>query len=67
MKRNDIQALHDMTVSELQAKLAELESELGKSKIENAVGKLQNPASLKMTRKAIARIKTILREKEQSI
>jgi large subunit ribosomal protein L29 len=67
MKQNDIQALHEKSVSELNTQLFELESELGKSKVEHSVGKLQSPSSLKMLRKSIARIKTILREKESSI
>jgi large subunit ribosomal protein L29 len=67
MKQNDIQALHEKSVSELNTQLFELESELGKSKVEHSVGKLKSPSSLKMLRKSIARIKTILREKESSI
>ena len=64
MKRTEITALHEMSVEELRSKLAELESELGKSKVENVVGKLKNTASLTLLRKEIARIKTIVREKE---
>lgn len=64
MKRTDIAALHDMSVEELRSKLTEIEAELGKSKVEHAVGKLKNPASLTVLRKEIARIKTIVREKE---
>jgi large subunit ribosomal protein L29 len=67
MKQNDIQALHEKSVAELNAQLTELESELGKSKVEHSVGKLQSPSSLRMLRKSIARIKSILREKELSI
>ena len=64
MKRTDITALHEMSVAELNSKLTAIEAELGKSKVENAVGKLKNPASLTLLRKEIARIKTIVREKE---
>lgn len=67
MKRTDNKTLHEMSVEELRSKLAELESELGKSKVENAVGKLKNTASLTILRKEIARIKTIVREKELGI
>ena len=64
MKRTDISALHELSVAELRSKLTVIEAELGKSKVENAVGKLKNPASLTLQRKEIARIKTIVREKE---
>jgi large subunit ribosomal protein L29 len=67
MKKQDKQALHEKSVTELEAQLIELESELGKSKIEHSVGKLKSPASLKMLRKSISRIKSILSQKELSL
>lgn len=64
MKKQSVQELHEKTTSELLSVLAEFESELGKSKIEHSIGRLQSPASLRMLRKQIARVKTILSEKE---
>ncbi|MCQ2387555.1 MAG: 50S ribosomal protein L29 [Clostridia bacterium] len=56
--------LHDLTVEELNAKLKELKEELFNLRFRHAIGQLENPASLNTCKKDIARIKTILREKE---
>jgi len=67
MKRHTTQALREMSLSQLQTEVDSLVSELGKAKIEHAVGKLSNPALLKMVRKEIARIKSIMSEKELTV
>jgi len=67
MKKQDKKSLHEQTVSELTTQLQKMEAELGKSRVEHAVNKLSNTASLKVLRKSIARIRTILREKELNV
>jgi len=56
--------LHDMTVQELTIKLTELKSELFNLRFQLATGQLENPMRVKSVRKDIARVQTILREKE---
>ncbi|MBB6216825.1 large subunit ribosomal protein L29 [Anaerosolibacter carboniphilus] len=56
--------LRDMTVQELNHKLTELKGELFNLRFQLATGQLENPMQVKNVRKDIARIQTILREKE---
>ena len=61
MKANDYR---NMTSSDLEKELVELKSELFKLRFQLATNGLNNPMKIKSTKKDIARIKTILREKE---
>ena len=56
--------LHELTVEELNNKLKELSEELFNLRFRHAIGQLESPASLSTCKKDIARVKTILREKE---
>ena len=56
--------LHELTVDELNAKLKELSEELFNLRFRHAIGQLENPMSLKTCKKDIARVKTILMERE---
>lgn len=56
--------LRDMTAQELNHKLTELKGELFNLRFQLATGQLENPMQVKNVRKDIARIQTILREKE---
>ena len=56
--------LHELTVDELNAKLKELTEELFNLRFRHAIGQLENPASLKTCKKDIAKVKTLLRERE---
>lgn len=58
--------LRDMTVLELGTKLGELKSELFNLRFQLATGQLENPVKLRYVRKDIARVKTILNEKEKA-
>ena len=51
-------------MAELQTKKSELAEELFRLKIRHAGGQLESTASLGRLRKDIARIKTVLKEKE---
>ncbi len=56
--------LHELTVDELNIKLKELSEELFNLRFRHAIGQLENPASLKTCKKDIAKVKTLLRERE---
>ncbi len=54
----------EMTDKELQNKLNELKSELFFLRFKNATNQLTNPKVLTETRRDIARIKTVIRQRE---
>ena len=56
--------LHVLTVDELNTKLKELTEELFNLRFRHAIGQLENPAALKTCKKDIAKVKTIIRERE---
>lgn len=66
MKSNDIKALHDKTIEELNAQLKDLQMLLAKSRLEKAAGKLKN-THVAMIADDVARIKTVLRNKELTV
>ena len=61
MKVNEIRK---MSSSDLEKELVELKSELFKLRFQLATNGLDNPMKIKNTKKDIAKIKTILRERE---
>ena len=61
MKKTDVRG---MTTSELNAKLSDLKSELFNLRFSLATGNLPNNSQIKNVKKNIARVKTILRERE---
>jgi len=56
--------LRDLSSNELVDRVAELKSELFNLRFQQATGQLQNPIRLNQCRKDIARVKTIIRERE---
>lgn len=54
-----------MNTEELKARSVELEKELFNLKMRNSTGQLENPLQLRIVRRDIARVKTILAEKEK--
>lgn len=56
--------MRDMSVNELEQKLVELKGELFNLRFQMATGQLENPMRVRDVKKSIARIKTILRERE---
>lgn len=58
--------LRDLTIDELKGKLADLEGELFNLRFQLSTGQLRNPMRIKEVRKDIARILTVIREKELS-
>ena len=56
--------IREMSVAELNEKLAELKAELFNLRFQHAINQLDNPTRLAVVKKDIARIKTVLREIE---
>ena len=61
MKVNEIR---DLKTEELQEKLQDLKKELFNLRFQHATNQLDNPMRIAEVKKAIARIKTVLREQE---
>ena len=55
--------LREMSVEQLNAKLAELKEELFNLRFQHAINQLENPHKIADVKKDIARVKTILNEK----
>lgn len=56
--------LHEMTNDELTGQLKDLKQELFNLRFQNATGQLGNVMVISKTKKDIARVKTVLRERE---
>ena len=56
--------LNEMTTEELKIKLNDLKEELFNLRFRHATGQLSNPMTLNACKKDIARVKTILRQRE---
>jgi large subunit ribosomal protein L29 len=61
MKANEFR---DMTQDELNQNLIEYKSELFNLRFQLATGQLENPMRIREVKKNIARVKTVLRERE---
>lgn len=59
--------IRQMSEKELNAKLIDLKAELFNLRFQLATGQLDNPLRINTVRKDIARIKTIVRERELGI
>jgi len=59
-----ISEIKEQTKEELEAKLADIKKSIFNLKFQKAKGKLENPVKIRNLRKDVARIKTLLREKE---
>ena len=60
MKASEIR---NMTTEELEAKLKELKDELFRLRFQNAIRQLDNPHKISDVKKDIARVMTVLQEK----
>ncbi|WP_071431560.1 50S ribosomal protein L29 [Angelakisella massiliensis] len=56
--------IRDLSTAELNQKLADLKAELFNLRFQHAVNQLDNPLRLNLVKKDIARLKTVIREKE---
>jgi large subunit ribosomal protein L29 len=58
--------VREMGVEELKTKERELEEQLFRLRVQQSIGQLDNAIKLRQTRRDIARVKTVLREKQVS-
>lgn len=54
----------DLSVGELNTKLVDLKSELFNLRFQHATGQLDNPMKIKNVKRDIARVSTVIRERE---
>ncbi|MBQ8844435.1 MAG: 50S ribosomal protein L29 [Candidatus Gastranaerophilales bacterium] len=59
-----IEEIKGLTIEELNGRLKELNTELFNLRFSHATRNLANPLAIRNVRKEIARVKTIIREKE---
>ena len=56
--------MRDMTEIELNTELSKMKKELFNLRFQHTTGQLENPVKMRELKKDIARVKTIIREKE---
>ena len=61
MKANEIRS---MSVADLEKKLVEIKKDLFMLRMQHATNHLDNPVKISAVRRDIARVKTVIREKE---
>ncbi len=57
----------DMSLEELASKLGDLREELGNLQFQHATGQLENPMRLPQSKRDIARLLTVMRQKETTL
>ena len=57
--------VRELTVDDLRARVKDLEDQTFRLRIQKSMGQLEAPAKVREIRRDLARIKTILREKEK--
>ena len=67
MKAKEIKEIRGLSVEELNKKLDELKKDLFMLRMQHATNQLDNPMQIANVKKDIARIKTIIREKETNV
>jgi large subunit ribosomal protein L29 len=58
--------VREMGLEELRTKVLELQEQLFRLRVQKSIGQLDNAIKLRETRRDIARVKTVLREKQVS-
>ena len=58
--------IRELTTDDLRARVTELDDQLFRLRLQKSMGQLEAPAKVRDVRKDLARMKTILREKEQT-
>ena len=67
MKAKEIKGVRALSVEKLEEKLQELKKDLFMLRMQHATNQLDNPMQIAAVKKDIARIKTIIREKETNV
>lgn len=60
----ELKKMREMTEVELNSELAKKKKELFNLRFQHVTGQLENPVKMREVKREIARVKTILREKE---
>ena len=60
----DVAELRDLSVDDLEARAKEVEDQLFRMRIQQSLGQLDAPLKLRHTRRDLARIKTIITQKQ---
>lgn len=60
----DLNKIREMTDVELNAELDKMKKELFNLRFQHVTGQLENPVQMREVKRNIARVKTIIREKE---
>ncbi len=60
----ELKKMRELTEVELNTELSKMKKELFNLRFQHATGQLENPVQMRELRKDIARVKTIIREKE---
>ena len=61
----EVDVLRDLTVDDLQARARELEDQLFRMRVQQSLGQLDAPVKLRFTRRDLARLKTVISEKQR--
>ena len=67
MKAKEIKEVRSLSVEKLEEKLQDLRKDLFMLRMQHATNQLDNPMQIAAVKKDIARIKTIIREKETNV
>ena len=67
MKAKEINQVRGLSTQKLEEKLQELKKDLFMLRMQHATNQLDNPLQIAAVKKDIARIKTIIREKETNV
>ena len=67
MKAKEIKEIRGWSVEDLNEKLQDLKKDLFMLRMQHATNQLDNPLQIAAVKKDIARIKTIIREKETNV
>ena len=60
----ELKKMREMTEAELNAELLKMKKDLFNLRFQHGSGQLENPIQMRETKRDIARVKTIIREKE---
>ena len=60
----ELKKMREMTEVELNSELAKMKKELFNLRFQHVTGQLENPIKMRDTKRDIARVKTIIREKQ---
>ena len=60
----ELKKMRELTEVELKAELEKMKKELFNLRFQHVTGQLENPVKMRELKKEIARVKTIIREKE---